>query len=223
MTVTVHPLTADRWPDLERLFGQPGCSMARGCWCMYYRESGKQHVPEGMTPPELRRQRAKALAHDGPPPGLLAYSDGDPVGWVALAPRSVYPKLKRSPVLKPVSTPSGPEASGDQAGHGADTEPSAVWSVVCFVVPSRLRHQGIARTLLRAAIEYAREQGAAILEAYPVDKAEPGSDSWIWNGAKSMFDREGFVEVVRRKPQRPVVQLRLESRSAETASVELSR
>lgn len=73
--VTVYPLTPERWPDFEWLLGQPGCAMARGCWCMYYRESGKQHLPAGMKPPEFRRKRAEALAQDGPPPGLLAYRD----------------------------------------------------------------------------------------------------------------------------------------------------
>ena len=41
MKLVVHPLTPERWPDLETLFNAKGCSVARGCWCMYYRVSGK--------------------------------------------------------------------------------------------------------------------------------------------------------------------------------------
>jgi ribosomal protein S18 acetylase RimI-like enzyme len=82
--------------------------------------------------------------------------------------------------------------------------------VVCFVVPPAYRHQGVARALLQGAVEYAAKRGARIVEAYPIDKAKRGADDWMWHGAKSMFDRAGFEEVARRKPQRPVVRLHLQ-------------
>lgn len=83
------------------------------------------------------------------------------------------------------------------------------WSIVCFVVPSEHRGQGVARALLAGAIEYAREQGATLLEAYPVDRPDKSSAEAMWFGAKSMYDKAGFREVARRKPQRPVVRLEL--------------
>jgi GNAT superfamily N-acetyltransferase len=131
------------------------------------------------------------LAEDDPPPGLIGYDAADrPVGWIALGPREAFAKLKRSPVMKPVD---------DQA----------VWSIVCFVVPSRHRGQGVARALLDHAIPYARGKGALILEAYPIDKRQRSQDQWLWHGTKSMFDRAGFHDVARRKPERPVMRLTL--------------
>jgi GNAT superfamily N-acetyltransferase len=192
VTITVRPLTPGRWPDLEAVFAAQGCSIARGCWCMYYRESGKQALPPGVQPPAARKARMQTLVAAGPPPGLIGYRGKTPVGWVTLGPRDDFAKLRRSPVMKPV-----------------DLQP--VWSIVCFVVPPAHRHQGVATALLQGAIAYARRRGATLLEAYPVDKAERGADDWLWHGAKSMYDKAGFVEVVRRRPERPVVRLALAS------------
>lgn len=190
MKITVRPLTPDRWPDLEAVFEARGCSIARGCWCMYYRESGRQDLPPGVTARTVRKERLRALALADPPPGLIGYRGKVPVGWVTLGPRSDYAKLQRSPVMKPV-----------------DDLP--VWSIVCFVVPAQYRHQGVAAALLEGAVRYARRRGARILEAYPIDKSEPARDDWLWHGAMSMYGKAGFVEVARRRPERPVVRLKL--------------
>ena len=102
LAVTVRPLTPSRWRDLEAVFGARGCSVARGCWCMFYRESGRQSVPAGTRLADLRRQRMQTLCAAGPPPGLIAYAQGQPVGWVTLGPRQDFLRLARSPVMKPV-------------------------------------------------------------------------------------------------------------------------
>ena len=88
MDIETLPLTEARWPDLETVFLGKGCSMARGCWCMYYRESGRVTPPPWVHVSDDRRVRARALAGADPPAGLLGYADGVPVGWVAIAPRS---------------------------------------------------------------------------------------------------------------------------------------
>ncbi len=190
MELSVHPLTPERWKDLEEVFQSKGCSQARGCWCMYYRETGKQNYPPGSKPSECRKQQLKELARSGPAPGLIGYSGEKPVGWVSLGPRSSFLKLAKSPVMKPV-----------------DDEP--VWSIVCFVVPAPHRRSGVATALLRGAVEYAKENGARIIEAYPVDRTGPGHDEWLWFGTKSMYDRAGFTEVARRRAERPVMRLSL--------------
>lgn len=190
MKLTVHPLTPERWPDLEALFNAKGCSVARGCWCMFYRRSGAAAaLPAGTTQAQANRADLKKLVHSSTPPGLIGYRGKTPVGWVSLGPREDYAKLKRSPVMKPV-----------------DDKP--VWSVICFVVPLEHRGQGVARALLDGAIAYAKKQGATLLEAYPVDKPGRSHDDFMWFGAKSMYDDAGFKEVARRKPQRPVVRLK---------------
>lgn len=188
--LAVRPLTPARWRDLEAVFGARGCSIPRGCWCMYYRESGRVQVAAGTTLADDRKARLYALCDAGPPPGLLAYAGRTPVGWVTLGPREQFRKLQRSPVMKPV-----------------DAAP--VWSIVCFVVPPAYRHRGVATALLGGAIAYAAKRGARVLEAYPVDKAERGRDDWLWHGALSMYAKAGFREVARRRPQRPVVRLEL--------------
>jgi len=190
MKLTVFPLTSKRWPDLEAVFNAKGCSVARGCWCMYYRRSGSRGpLPAGTTRAQANRAELKALLRSSEPPGLIGYRGKVPVGWVSLGPRDDYAKLERSPVMKAV-------------------DELRVWSIVCFVVPSQYRGQGVARALLDGAIAYARKRGVALLEAYPVDKRGRSNDDSMWFGAKSMYDAAGFEEVARRKPTRPIVRIR---------------
>ena len=189
--LAIRPLTPARWDDLESIFNAKGCSVARGCWCMYYRLSGKSGYTRPGDAQRARSKKAlKALAAKEPPPGLLGYRGKTPVGWVSLGPRQDFSKLERSPVMKPV-----------------DDQP--VWSIVCFVVPSEFRKQGVARELLAGAVAYAKKRGVRLIEAYPVDKAEPGAADASWFGSKAMFDEAGFSEVARRRPDRPVVRLQI--------------
>jgi ribosomal protein S18 acetylase RimI-like enzyme len=190
MKITVAPLTPDRWPDLEAVFKAKGCSVARHCWCMAYRLSGSRGpLPPGMTRAQANRATLKALVDAGTPPGLIGYRGMVPVGWISIGPRETYDRLKRSPVMKAV-----------------DEQP--VWSVICFVVPAEYRGQGVARALLKGAVAYARQRGARLVEAYPVDKPGRSKDDYMWFGAKSMYDKAGFKEVARRKPQRPIVRIK---------------
>jgi ribosomal protein S18 acetylase RimI-like enzyme len=191
MGLTVLPVTAERWSDLEAIFTARGCSAARGCWCMFYRKSASHEpLPEGITRAQANRAELKALVDAGDPPGLIGYRGKVPVGWISLAPREEFAKLRRSRVMKAV-----------------DDKP--VWSVICFVVPSQYRGQGVAQELLQGAVAYAKRHGATLIEAYPVDKAGRSRDDAMWFGAKSMYDRAGFKEVARRTATRPVVRLKL--------------
>lgn len=147
-------------------------------------------MPAGTTRSEANRAALKALVEAGQVPGLIGYRGEVPVGWISLGPREQFCRLQRSPVMKAV-------------------DDKAVWSVVCFVVPSKYRGQGVARALLRGGIAYARKQGATTVEAYPVDKQGRSRDETMWFGAKSMYDKAGFREVARRKPTRPVVRLEM--------------
>lgn len=194
MRLDIQPLTPQRWNDVVTLFERPGCSIARGCWCMFYRESGKSVVPTNLSLREARKRSLKKLVDRGVIPGLLGYRDGQPVGWISLGPRDDYARLARSPVMKPV-----------------DDKP--VWSVVCFVVDPKLRQQGVAAALLNGALKWARDNKVNLVEAYPIDKSSRAADDAMWFGAKSMYDNAGFVEVARRKPARPVVRKTLRTRA----------
>jgi GNAT superfamily N-acetyltransferase len=185
-TFQALPLTPATWPDLEQLFTLPGGSIVRGCWCMYYRKSGRAGGPAG----EQNKRALCELVDGGVVPGLVGYHDGSPVGWISLGPRADYVRLQRSPIMKPVD----------------DTE---VWSVVCTYVARPHRGLGLQHRLLAAAIDFARGSGVGVLEAYPVDKAERSHDDFMFFGSRSLYERAGFHEVVRRSPTRVVMRKRL--------------
>ncbi len=181
--LSFHPLTPDRWPDLEALFGPNGA--CGGCWCMWWRLTRSEFA--GLRGEE-RRQLFNTVVHSGRVPGILAYADGRPAGWCSVAPREDFPSLERSPILKRV-----------------DAEP--VWSIVCFYTRRGLRRRGLMAGLLRAAVEYARGQGARIVEGYPVEPQGPIPASMLFTGTASAFRAAGFVEVARRSPKRPIMRL----------------
>ena len=131
------------------------------------------------------RQMHKSFVDAGTVTGLLAYCDGEVVGWVAVEPRSAYDKLAHSRVLKPV-----------------DDEP--VWSVTCFYVKKQHRKNGVAVSLLQAAVEHVRDQGGEIVEGYPVDVQKESPAPFIFTGTASVFQKAGFEEVARHAPTRPI-------------------
>jgi GNAT superfamily N-acetyltransferase len=177
-----RPLTPATWADLEQLFGLPGGSIVRGCWCMFYRKTGQSSGPAGAA----NKQAMHDLVDGGTVTGLIGYLDGSPAGWISLGPREDYLKLRRSPIMKPVD----------------DAE---VWSVVCSYVARPYRGAGLQHRLLAAAIDFAERQGVAILEAYPVDKAERSNDDNMFFGSRGLYERAGFAEVLRRSPTRLVM------------------
>ncbi|HUG08922.1 MAG TPA: GNAT family N-acetyltransferase [Acidimicrobiia bacterium] len=174
------PLTPDRFGDMETVFGEKG--VARRCFCMYWRRP-----KGGFGDDRDNRDRFTDIVDEGPPPGLLGYVEGDPRGWVQVGPRADFPTLGRSRLLKPVD----------------EVEP---WSINCFVVRTGVRRQGIGKGLLAAAIEYAKTQGARVIEAYPVDGSRESVVDYF-TGTLPMFADHGFVEIVRRNDTRPIVRL----------------
>ena len=177
-----RPLTPATWPDLEELFGLPGGSIVRGCWCMYYRKTGKD---SGLAGGKNKRALCE-LVSDGVVPGLVGYLGGSPVGWISLGPREDYLKLRRSPIMKPV-------------------DDAPVWSVVCTYVAKPYRGRGLQHRLLKAAMDFARDHGVKMLEAYPVDKPGRSHDDFMFFGSRSLYERAGFRQVVRRSPTRVVM------------------
>lgn len=196
MTVDIRPLTQERLPDLATLFEQGGDP--RWCWCSYFRVRGRDWT--NATPAENRELIAAAARKRHHAPGLVAYDEGQVVGWVSLGPREDYERLAHSTVLAPV-------------------DETPVWSIVCFVVGRKSRGRGVAGDLLAAAIDYARVHGATMLEAYPVEvpEGERIPSASAFHGTLGIFKRAGFTVVERRRanatsPVRPIVRRKLRSR-----------
>ena len=141
---------------------------------------------------EPNRQALKTIVDSGEIPGLLAYTGDQPVGWCSVGPRDVFPALDRSPILKRV-------------------DDSPVWSVVCFFIAKPYRRQGLMVALIQAAVDFARQNGAKLLEAYPEDPGDDHAyDSSAFTGLAAAFRKVGFVEVLRRSVKRPVMRYIIE-------------
>ncbi len=179
---TFHPLTPDRWHDLEKLFGPRGAT--GGCWCMWWR---LKRTEFDQLRGDGNHQMMKAIVDSGEIPGILAYSQGEPVGWCSIAPRESFPALERSRTLRRI-----------------DDQP--VWSVVCFYTAKGFRRQGLMVQLLQSAVEYARQLGAQIVEGYPYDpKSGRSPDPFVFTGLSTAFQKAGFVAVARPTETRTIM------------------
>lgn len=184
-----QPLTMDRWSDFEALFGPHGAY--GGCWCMWWRSTRREFEQRGC---EGNRQAMKAIVQSGQVPGIMAYYQGQPVGWCSVAPREQYGALERSPVLKRL-------------------DDTAVWSLICLFVTSGYREQKIAEALIQAALEYVRSQGGQVVEAYPTQPGEgplPPVSSFM--GVPAIFERAGFVECARPSKRKVIMRYYMDRR-----------
>ena len=180
------PVTNERWKDFEKLFGEKGA--CAGCWCMYWRL--KQSVLEAQKGNGNKRAMKKIIG-SGKIPGLLAYSEGEPIGWCSVAPREDFSRLDNSRILKPVDEKS-------------------VWSVVCFFIHKDHRKKGLSTALLNAAKKYVKSSGGKILEGYPIEpKKDKMPDAFAWTGISAAFQSAGFKEVARRSETRPIMRFYL--------------
>ena len=190
----VVPARDAPFDDVEAVFGTRGDPAH--CWCQWYKIPGSDWRSVGDE--ALRERLESQLRAPGAGRGLLAYDGETPVGWCAVEPRADLVRLRASRIIAD-GTPN------------PDFDDPDVWSVTCFVVPRAHRRRGIGRVLTEAAVEFARANGARIVESYAVDPTlrtkTPAAD--LFHGTVSMFESAGFAEVSRPKPDRVVMQLRL--------------
>jgi GNAT superfamily N-acetyltransferase len=180
--VIVRPATPGRWSDLEKLFGPSGAYS--GCWCMFFRQTSAEFQAKAGN---ANRTELHGLVAGKKVPGLLAYRDKEPVGWVSVAPRTQFGRIERSPLFK-----------------RDEPEPN-VWSIVCFYVGREHRGEGVASALVRGAVEYAVSKGATAVEGYPRDKPDDWKTAENYLGTRAMFESCGFKEIARPKPARPLM------------------
>jgi GNAT superfamily N-acetyltransferase len=144
------------------------------------------HKEFGEMAYDRNRAAQKQIVEWGVAPGLLAYANGEAVGWIAVEPRSRYPRLARSRILQAV-----------------DGQP--VWSITCFFTRKDFRGQGVTVALLEAVIDYVGKHGRTIVEGYPVEpRAGRLPAAFAYTGLASAFRKAGFKEVVRRSKTRPI-------------------
>jgi GNAT superfamily N-acetyltransferase len=193
MSVQVHPATPDRWSDLVTVFGRRGKDPS-WCWCRLFLHSATCESAASEPTRDNRDSLRQEITHAAVAPGLLAYVDDQPVGWTRVGPRSDFPRVRDNRALAKVLT-----------------EDPGIWWVTCFAVDSRHRRSGVGSTLLKAAVEFAREHGATAVEGHPVDVAALSAarvgGSAIFTGTVAMFSAAGFTEVARTYPTRPVMRL----------------
>jgi GNAT superfamily N-acetyltransferase len=169
MAIVTRPATD--FADIATMVG-PKRPDANVCWCLSYRIPSKEN--QALTGP-ARGERVKQLIEEGPI-GVLAYEGAEVVGWAAVAPRTVT-TFARSRTIP----------------HVDDLE---VWSVWCIRVRPGHRGEGISHHLLQGAITFARDQGAPILEGYPVDNQGQKVDlTMAYVGTRGLFERAGFTKV----------------------------
>ncbi len=187
-TITIEPATSDRFDDLQHALSGGGDGAS--CQCQWWMMPNKDW--ERTT----RTQRADLLrteTSDSPAPGLIAYVDGEPAGWIRVGPRTAQVRLGRTRAFA---------ANSVEPWDDPD-----VWAVSCFVVRREHRGLGLNATLLDAAVAYAREHGARAVEAYPIDTSvvEKRSNE-LYVGVLSVFEQAGFHEVARTRPERAIVE-----------------
>ena len=185
------PLTPDRWADFEALFGRQGACY--GCWCTYFRLAPKQRKANSA---DDNRDHMRARVASGPPPGLLGYVDGEAVAWMQIGPRADVPQFNNA---GRVSAPL----------EDAPADDRAAWVISCFFTKSAMRGQGLSHAMVAAGIAHARDNGARLLEACPMDQAKQAKSVGLYVGSTRVFEKAGFAHVALRKPGRPLMRLEL--------------
>ncbi|GAA1290225.1 hypothetical protein Psi02_15850 [Planotetraspora silvatica] len=193
--ISIVPANEASWDDLQAVFGARGD--ASRCQCQYFkiRDFQWKSVPVEERAERLREQTGCDRPEARTTSGLVAYLDGEPVGWCAVEPRTAYERLLRTRV--------------PWTGRDEDKTDDGVWAVTCFVTRSGFRRRGVGRALARGAVDFARERGARAVEGYPMI-TQPGQEvAWgeLYVGSRSIFAAAGFAEVSRPTLRRVVMRI----------------
>jgi GNAT superfamily N-acetyltransferase len=210
--LSIVPANQVPWADLQVVFGDRDSGR---CNCQRFKTRGWfwDQATDEQRRASLRDQAncddPEATSTTGlvaylPAPGEPAPGERIPVGWVAVEPRTEYPRLVGLPTVW-------------KGRPGEDKQDDSVWSVTCFVVRKGYRKRGITYALAAAAVGYARANGARALEGYAM-LTQPGKEiTWgeLHVGARQVFAEAGFTEVSRPSVRRAVMRIDFEARSAE--------
>lgn len=192
--LTVVPANEASWEDLQAVFGTAD---AGHCQCQRFKIRGWIWRDSTQDERTAMLQDQTACGDPAAPAtsGLVGYVDGTPAGWVAVEPRTAYPKLRTSRI--------------PWTGRSEDKDDDGVWSVTCMVVRKGYRGRGLTYLLARATIEHARTRGARALEAYPMVTQAGKQITWgeLHVGPRQAFEEAGFKEVTRPTVRRTVMRI----------------
>jgi GNAT superfamily N-acetyltransferase len=192
--ISVVPANEAGWEDLQTVFGTTG--PAARCQCQRFKLRPREYF--AGFPVEERAARLREQTEAGHPEsdttsGLVAYRDGQPVGWCAVEPRSHYDGLRRNNRVP-------------WAGRDEDKADESVWAVTCFFIRRGHRRSGVSRALARAAVDFARDRGARAIEGYPITTKDVIVEELLV-GTVSVFEGAGLSVVSRPTPRRVVMRL----------------
>ena len=194
--ISVVPANEASWVDLQTVFGTRG--QASRCQCQRYKLRRRESF--ASFPAEERAFRLRQQADCGYPgsdrtSGLVAYLDGEPVGWCAVEPRTEYEGLLRNNRVP-------------WSGREEDKADDSVWAVTCLFARAGFRRRGVSRALAHAAVDFARERGARAIEGYPMTTKNAISEE-LHVGTLDTFAAAGFTEVSRPTLRRAVMRIDL--------------
>jgi GNAT superfamily N-acetyltransferase len=182
--LVIVPANEAAWPELEGLLRPANCHGTR-CFCQRFKSpnSDWRTVSDEERAHRLREQTECENPDADATSGMVAYLDGEPIGWCAVEPRTAYRKLLTTRI--------------PWSGRTEDKTDADVWAVTCFFTRAGYRRRGVSRALTRAAVDFARKRGARALEGYPMI-TRPGQEiAWgeVHVGSRSAFLDAGFTEV----------------------------
>jgi GNAT superfamily N-acetyltransferase len=193
---SVVPANRVSWDHLQAVFGVRG-GPAR-CWCQRYKLAPRESF--GAVPAEDRAERLREQSGCGRPRsrstcGLVAFLDGEPVGWCAVEPRTAYTGMARVSRVP-------------WEGRNEDKADDSVRALTCFVTRAGFRRRGVTRVLAAAAVDHARSQGARALEGYPITTTEVILEE-LHVGTVGTFAAAGLQVVSRPTARRVVMRIDL--------------
>ena len=192
--LTIVPANEASWEDLQAIFGTRGDPSR--CFCQRYKMApGESWASVGAEELAARFREQTECGHprSTTTSGLVAFLDGEPVGWCAVEPRPAYPRMLRN-----MRVP--------WEGRTEDKLDEGVWAVTCLVVRAGFRKRGISHALARAAVDFARERGARALEGYPITTKDVIL-SELHVGTVGAFEAAGFTEVSHSTLRRVVMRI----------------
>jgi len=187
-SIEIRPATAQLWDDVRH--AMTGGGDGASCWCQFFMLSRREF--DAVSRDSKRDLLQSQIENLTPAVGLIGYLDGTAAGWVRLSPRPQQPGLLRTRVLR--------------AGSPWPAQDRGVWAISCLIVRREHRGRGMAHELVRAAVRFAGDNGAQVIEAYPRDTTvRPADPNSLYVGTVSLFDRHGFTVLARPTPIRAVM------------------